>query len=106
MLFKSIHVAMRGEYWVDGTAVSDLIAIFREASPLPDAPAAQRRFGLTDREFDIVVALTGGLSNQEIAQQLGISEETVKHHLTKIYDKVGTSTRLELVLFARHHGLV
>ncbi|PYR94168.1 MAG: DNA-binding response regulator [Acidobacteria bacterium] len=106
LLFKSIHVAMRGEYWVDRTAVSDLIAAFREASPLPDAPAAQRPFGLTEREFDIVIALTGGLSNKEIAQQLGISEETVKHHLTKIYDKVGASTRLELALFAKHHGLV
>ena len=39
-------------------------------------------------------------------KQLGISEETVKHHLTKIYDKVGASTRLELALFAKHHGLV
>jgi two-component system, NarL family, nitrate/nitrite response regulator NarL len=106
LLFKSIHVAMRGEYWVDRTALGDVIAAFREASPLSDAPAAQRPFGLTGREFDIVVALTGGLSNKEIAQQLEISEETVKHHLTKIYDKVGASTRLELVLFAKHHGLV
>jgi two-component system, NarL family, nitrate/nitrite response regulator NarL len=106
LLFKSVHVVMRGEYWVDRTAVSDVIAAFREASPLPDAPAARCPFGLTGREFDIVVALTGALSNKQIAQQLGISDETVKHHLTKIYDKVGASTRLELALFAKHHGLV
>jgi two-component system nitrate/nitrite response regulator NarL len=106
LLFRSIHVAMRGEYWVDRTAVSDLIAAFRQACPAADVPAAQRSFRLTDREFEIVVAVAGGQSNNEIAQQLRISTETVKHHLTRIYDKVGASTRLELALFARHHGLV
>jgi two-component system nitrate/nitrite response regulator NarL len=106
LLFKSIHVAMRGEYWMDRAAVSDLVTALREASPQPDVPAAQRPFGLTRRELEIVTAVAGGQSNREIAQQLRISEETVKHHLTRIYDKVGASTRLELALFARHHGLV
>jgi two-component system nitrate/nitrite response regulator NarL len=106
VLFKSIHVAMRGEYWMDRTAVSDLVTALREASPKPDVPAAERPFGLTRRELEIVTAVASGESNKEIAQQLGISEETVKHHLTRIYDKVGASTRLELALFARHHGLV
>jgi two-component system nitrate/nitrite response regulator NarL len=106
LLFKSIHVVMGGEYWMDRAAVSDLVTALREASPKPDVPAAQRPFGLTRRELEIVTAVAGGQSNKEIAQQLRISEETVKHHLTRIYDKVGASTRLELALFARHHGLV
>jgi two-component system nitrate/nitrite response regulator NarL len=106
LLFKSIHVAMRGEYWVDCTAVSDLVTALREASPAPAVSAEQRSFALTEREFEIVLAVAGAQSNKQIAQQLRISPETVKHHLTKIYDKVGASTRLELVLFAKQHGLL
>jgi two-component system nitrate/nitrite response regulator NarL len=105
-LFKSIHVAMRGEYWIDRTAVSDLVTALREASPAPAVPAEQPSFGLTEREFEIVLAVAGAQSNKEIAQQLRISPETVKHHLTKIYDKVGASTRVQLALFAKEHGLL
>lgn len=46
-----------------------------------------------------------GHSNREIAQQFSLSEETVKRHLTNIFDKVGVSNRLELALFAIHHEL-
>jgi DNA-binding NarL/FixJ family response regulator len=52
-----------------------------------------------------VRAVVAGQSNKEIARQFGITEDTVKHHLTSIFDKVGTSNRLELALFAIHHGL-
>jgi len=54
----------------------------------------------------IVANVVAGLSNKEMALKLAISEETVKHHLTHIYDKLGVSSRLELALFATHYGLI
>jgi hypothetical protein len=46
------------------------------------------------------------LPNKEIARRLAITEDTVKRHLTSIFDKLGVSNRVELTLFAVHHGLV
>jgi two-component system, NarL family, nitrate/nitrite response regulator NarL len=72
------------------------------------APAQSpvRDYGLTRREWDIVRAIGDAMSNKDIAVQLGISEYTVKHHLTNIYNKVGVYSRLELAMMATHHGLV
>jgi DNA-binding NarL/FixJ family response regulator len=47
-----------------------------------------------------------GCSNREIAQKFSLSEQTVKHHLTSIFNKTGVSSRLELALFAVNHRLV
>jgi DNA-binding NarL/FixJ family response regulator len=47
-----------------------------------------------------------GYTNKDLARELGISENTAKHHLTNIFDKLGVSNRLELVLYAVDHGLV
>ena len=47
-----------------------------------------------------------GCRNKEIAGRLGISEQTVKHHITHIFDKLGVYNRLELTLFVFHNGIV
>ncbi len=60
---------------------------------------------LTKREKTVISYLTQGWRNREIARQLAISEQTVKNHLRTIYDKVGVSDRLELVLYAIHQRL-
>jgi DNA-binding NarL/FixJ family response regulator len=67
--------------------------------------AKQRKFGLTPRELEIVSAVVAGYSNKEIAEYFKISEDTVKHHLSNIFDKLGVSTRLELALFAVNQAL-
>ena len=54
----------------------------------------------------MVRAIGEAMTNKDIAAHFGISEYTVKHHLTKIFDKVGVYSRLELAMFATHHGLV
>ena len=52
----------------------------------------------------LALVVEGG-TNKDIGSQLGISEETVKRHLTNIFDKAGVSSRLELAMFALNHGL-
>jgi DNA-binding NarL/FixJ family response regulator len=65
-----------------------------------------RPFGLTPREREITNAVTAGFTNKEIARRFSLSEETVKHHLTKIFSKVNVANRLELALFAISQNLV
>lgn len=60
---------------------------------------------LTPREKTIISCLTHGWRNRDIADHLTITEQTVKNHLRSIYDKVGVSDRLELVLYAIHQRL-
>jgi two-component system, NarL family, nitrate/nitrite response regulator NarL len=58
---------------------------------------------LSRRERQIVDALLAGRTNKEVAQLLGISDQTVKNQLTTLYKKVGVTSRLELVLWAMEH---
>lgn len=60
---------------------------------------------LTHREKTIISCLLQGWRNREIAQHLSITEQTVKNHLRTVYDKVGVSDRLELVLYAIHQRM-
>jgi DNA-binding NarL/FixJ family response regulator len=104
VLFKSIQAVMSGRYWVGRKQVADLAATLRELSASSPAPT-RKHFGLTPRELEIISLILGGLSNGDIASKFSISEKTVKHHLTNIFDKLGVSNRLELALFALHHKL-
>lgn len=105
VLIECIHAVMRGRYWVGRKVVPDLTAALKEVSA-SYAPPTRAHFGLTPREREIVAVIVDGCSNTEIAGRFSISEKTVKHHLTNIFDKVGVSNRLELALFALHHRLV
>jgi len=60
---------------------------------------------LTRREKNVIACLMQGFPNREISRALSIAEQTVKNHLRSIFDKVGVSDRLELVLYALHHKL-
>ncbi len=106
LLFKSIRTVMAGQYWVGRESVSDLVATLRSLMPGPGEDARPKTFGLTPREIDIISAVVTGYTNKDIAQKYSISEDTVKHHLTNIFDKLGVSTRLELALFAVNHRLL
>src|SRR5499427_4762521 len=107
VLLKGIRTVMNGQFWVGQDKVTDLVEILRSYMPDSDERKADRKtFGLTARELDVVAAIVSGFTNREIAQKFSISEQTVKHHLRNIFDKVGVSNRLELALFAIKHGLV
>jgi two-component system nitrate/nitrite response regulator NarL len=103
VLMKAIHAVMSGEYWVDRQSVSNLFEVVKQLS---GTERGRRNFGLTDRQLEIIAAVASGLTNREIAGKLGIAEDTVKHHLTMVFDKTGVSSRVELAMFATHHGLI
>ena len=108
LLFKSIRRVRAGEYWVGRDMVADLVhalaAVGRATTPRPVLPA-RRAFALTARELEIVSAVASGYTNRQMAEKFSIAEDTIKHHLTSIFDKTGVSNRLELALFAIHHRL-
>jgi DNA-binding NarL/FixJ family response regulator len=106
VLFKSIRCVANGEYWVERESVKDLVQTLRQLVTRSEAAAKQARFNLTAREMEILAAVVAGCSNKEIAKQFKLSENTVKHHVSNIFDKMGVSTRVELALAAMHHGLV
>jgi DNA-binding NarL/FixJ family response regulator len=105
LLFKSIRTVVSGQYWVGREEVSDLVAALRGLLPT-GTDDRQRSFGLTRRELEIVAAIVEGCTNRDIAQKFSLSEDTVKHHLTHIFDKLGVSNRLELAMFAVNHRLL
>lgn len=105
LLLKAIQTVMAGEYWVGRESVSNLVQYLRTLVQSSGEEARQRKFGLTPRELEIVSTVVAGYSNKEIAEYFKISEDTVKHHLSNIFDKLGVSTRLELALFAVNQSL-
>lgn len=100
-LIDGIHRVMDGKFLIGSELADDLAEAVRRGQSPKDRP-----YGLTAREREIVAAIGAGDSNRDIAARLSISLQTVKHHLTNIFDKTGTSTRLELALLAIRQGLV
>jgi len=106
MLFKCIRCVMDGQYWVGREGVANLVQTLRRMIAAAAEQPSKKTFGLTKREMEIVGTIVSGYSNKEIAKKFTISEDTVKHHLTNIFNKTGVSSRLELALFAVNHKLV
>jgi two-component system nitrate/nitrite response regulator NarL len=106
-LLESIRVVHGGEYFVGRECMADLVSAVRSRGVATEGkvPIKKADFGLTTRERQIVSAVVNAYQNKEIAEKFAISEKTVKHHLTNIFNKVGVSNRLELALFAVHHHL-
>lgn len=105
-LEPAVDAVMAGQYWIHGKSVSNIVHELSEITADAFPRDLPRTLGLTKREMDIVSFVARGYSNKEIGKQLRITEDTVKRHLTHIFDKVGTSTRLELALFAVDRQLV
>lgn len=106
LVVESIRSVVKGKYWVGRENVSDVVQLLHRFLPRPGRRDAHENFGLSARELEVVSAIMAGYSNKEIAQRLSLSEHTVKHHITNIFDKVGVSNRMELTLFAISHHLV
>jgi two-component system nitrate/nitrite response regulator NarL len=104
-LSACIRAVMQGQYWLEGRPVQNLVQLLRDLTA-QTAPPPRKTFGLTARELEVVTLITEGSTNKHIAETFGISEETVKRHLTNIFNKLGVGNRLELALFALNHNLL
>ncbi len=93
VLVSAVRAVAGGGLWFDPRV---LAAPKKPAEPGP----ADRLAGLTAREREIVLLVVEGLRNEEVARRIGITEKTVRNHLTAVFDKVGVSSRLELVVLA------
>jgi two-component system, NarL family, nitrate/nitrite response regulator NarL len=105
LLFEAIMCVLAGHYWLGPTLVTDLMEGVR---PLiqPAPAAAPGGAPLTRREREVIARVVAGCANKDIAREFSVCEETVKHHLTRIFDKVGAANRVELAMLARAYGLV
>jgi DNA-binding NarL/FixJ family response regulator len=101
VLLRAVRDVAAGALWFDPRILPG-----GDAGSVPARGAAPAPFAaLTARELEVVALVAEGLRNEEIARRLGISEKTVRNHLTAVFDKVGVSGRLELVVFAYRHGV-
>ena len=105
-LAESIRAVLSGDYWIGGERVANLLKALHELMAQAAAIPERKSYGLTPRELEVVQCIVEGCSNKDVARQFTISEETVKRHLSNVFDKTGVSTRLELALFAIAHKLV
>lgn len=106
MLIQGIRCVIGGAYWVVDEAAETPSQGLRDFPRQTEPELCPRTYGLTKRELEIVTTVVAGYSNKEIAKKFLISEDTVKHHVTNVFDKLGVYNRLELALFAIHNGLV
>jgi two-component system nitrate/nitrite response regulator NarL len=106
VLAKSIRAVAAGQHWIDREILIRVVQALNGNGASHRTGSDHQPFGLTGRELEIVSIVLRGGPNKEIARACGISEKTVKRHLTNIFDKLGLSNRLELAVFALEHRLV
>jgi DNA-binding NarL/FixJ family response regulator len=111
-LADAVRGAMRGESQMDPIVARKVLREFQhvtsvtKAAATPPVPQEEPLEKLTDREEEILKLLAAGLSNKEIAQELALSEGTVKNHISAILAKLHANDRTQAVLTALKRGLV
>lgn len=107
VLFKALEKVFDGEFWFDRSIMgATILHMINEKQSLIDNPAVQKINGMTDREKQVVELICKGMKNKGIAEKLFITETTVRHHLTSVFNKLEVESRLELVIYAFKHRLV
>ncbi len=103
LVLKGFRAVLRGEIWVSRQA---LVKSVLENTADPGAGASYRKVKkakLTSREIEILLMVSAGANNTEIADKLFISHHTVKTHLYNIFQKIGVPNRLQAALWAAHN---
>lgn len=106
---RVVAVAMQGGVWISRTTLPQFVGLLQSFSARPEnlgEPAvAAMGSTLTSRQLDVARLVGQGENNKEIARNLGITDRTVKAHLTAIFKKLGTTDRLHLALYVAQHPL-
>jgi DNA-binding NarL/FixJ family response regulator len=95
---KCIQSVHQGQIWASNADLEHILSALTHIIPLP-LRAADGKPLLTRREEDVVSLLTDGMKNREIAGSLGVTEHTVRNYLSRIFEKLGISSRVELILY-------
>ena len=105
-MIKAIEKVHAGEVWLDRVMIANILNAKVQSRDSKDHSAASAKIAtLTKREREVIGLIGRGMKNKQIAEQLVISEATVRHHLSSIFAKLGVEDRLELVVYAYQHGI-
>lgn len=110
MLVTAIRTVYAGDSFIYPTLAKKLFSEFSRQQDnlckVVSVSGNRREEGLTNREFEVLQGVCQGLSNQELAKSLFLSEKTVKNHLTNIFRKIGVNDRTQAVLYAIKNKIV
>ncbi len=106
ILCEAIRTVARGDAYIQPCLLSTLLAEFRQFLSEEKQVVLPEQLGLTHREFEIVNHIACGASNKEIAEQLFISEKTVKNHVSNILRKMELEDRTQVAVYAYRKGLI
>jgi DNA-binding NarL/FixJ family response regulator len=99
LLCRCVEQVHAGQIWGNGAELSEIVEAFSQLAPMRVVNADGMRM-LTKREEEVVRFVAEGMQNREIARELRLSEHTIKNYLFHIFEKLGVSSRVELVLYA------
>ena len=102
-LIAAILGTAAGQTFIDPNIAGKITASYREQTPVSTVPT---NLQLSPRELDILTLLAQGLSNADIAQQLYLSDGTVRNYTSEIFKKMGVSDRTQAAVLALRYGLV
>jgi DNA-binding NarL/FixJ family response regulator len=102
-LCRCISCVALGQVWINSQQMHFLLDALSQVPALRVVNGNGKEL-LTPREEQVVALVADGLSNREVAGELGLSEHTIKKYMLRIFDKLGVSTRVELVLYAISNG--
>jgi DNA-binding NarL/FixJ family response regulator len=98
-LIKAIRATHAGEIWAGRKALAEALESLQRKTQEMNPPLSEMQEALTEREQEVVRWVIQGMTNKEIASRLGISDKTVKSHLSNVFSKLKISRRLQLVLY-------
>lgn len=101
-LIAAIHTIMRGDLYIDPSMLRRLL----NDEAAPQAVSSNSIESLTPRETEVLRLIVQGYTNRQIGEELSISVRTAESHRANLSEKLGTHSRVELVRYAREHGLI
>jgi NarL family two-component system response regulator LiaR len=102
-LVKAIKGTVSGKSYVDPNIAGRLLSSYSSTTNIPSPPPTNYNF--SEREYDVLKLLAQGLSNADIAQQLFLTEGTVRNYTSEIFKKMGVSDRTQAAVVALRYGL-